>query len=211
MLGKFTTHIPPQILESNPYALRMATMLDEMVAIREQEIARYEERFHPSLIYDIKTLRKYIDDFKGEYLLTTSRASLECLYFHKYDIFSQKGTAKGLERLLKCLAGAEDVTVTYLLPPPLISFSTLDDSVLPNGQDIFDELDGATAFNPPKWVATLLGDSWLPYYGAMTVDIHTIGITLSPTFLAWVLDLLPNYLAGIDPDSTTITLTNTVT
>ena len=201
MLDILYNHVPPDIMDRNIYVKRLFNLLDQLVAFRKGQMEIFEDSFEPLLDEKLRELRLFVDEFGGEYLNTTPKKCLECLYFNKYKIFSSKGTVVGLTQLLTCLTLSPNVVVTYSLPLPLINLTTLDSGVLPEGLDIKNELSGL--YTPPGYVPTLLDGSWSDYYTSIIIDITTPYDT-SAGFKDFLLRIVPFYLLACDTQSTTI-------
>lgn len=206
-LKYFRGQVPPEIHDFNVYARKLCAVLDGILDKRYEVIEEYKKFFDPRLVYKIEHLRRYVDDFGGEYLLNTPRAALECLYMHKYDIFSAKGTQDGFVQWLECLTRGTVTSYTFTSALPLLHFYDLDGGVLPNGQDLADELDGVT-YTPPNYIATLLGGSWSDYYKTIDVTIDSPYVN-NAAFIAFLQTVIPLYTPAIDPENTTINVTLT--
>jgi hypothetical protein len=196
-------HVPPNLVEPNYYTRRLLAVLDAIATKRYEVIEHYADSFDPQLNTKIEDLRRFIDDFGGEYLLSTTKAALECLYFNKYEIFDSKGTDYGLIKLLTCLSGGI-VTINISYPYPLIHFFTLDGGILPNGQDLQDELNPQTPLTVPKWIPTLLDDSWSAYYYTLVNITIASSTDTSQVFTDFIKRIVPLYGWYIDPNSSTI-------
>jgi len=201
-LKKISGHIPPSIMENNPNLRSLCNVLDAVVDARNAEIENYEESYHPLTNAKIEDLRRFILEFGGDFLISTPKVSLECLYFNKYSIFSRKGTEWGLIKLLECLSQGT-VTIEYNIPYPLIHFFTLDGGILPNGQNLEDELDPQSPLTDPLLIPTLLDGSWEDYYSEITITIEDSQDT-SSVFTDFVKKVVPLYSWFVDSNSSTI-------
>lgn len=207
-------HIPESLYASNPYMQKLVAVFNAMVDYRKEQLDRYSDSFDPQIEYRLETLRKHIDEFNGEYVdivpsgmgvpgEITQRWALERFYLNKRYIFSCKGTAEGFRRLIWCLCNGIVTVLTHTVPNPLLHFSNLQGSVLPNGQDLADELGGV--MNPPKIIPTLFDTSWLPLYNNVYVKIkHSTDTSIY--FNTFVKNLVPLYLTAIDENSSNITI-----
>jgi hypothetical protein len=205
LFGTFTGHIPPEIQESNLNVRKLADVLDGMQQLKEAQVEKYADSFNPRTAHNIETLRYYVDEWGGEYLPDTPHRALECLYLHKDFIFSMLGTQAGLRQWLECITGGGIISdLVYTPPYPYIHFHTLGDGVLPNGQDIANEMAPPEGRNP-YLIPTLLADSWAQGYSKLTVTI-TGAYDTSDNFKNWLIDILPRYLPNGDKYTTIITL-----
>lgn len=198
-LGKFKFHIPKEITDRNAYAAKLADLLDGMGDIKKEQINRFEDSFDPRLS-EISELKKRVDSFGGEYPNSATRKTLECLYFHKWDIYAQKGSRKGFEQWLTCVCGGTLNQVVYTPGYHLIHFQTIQAGMLPEGQQIAAEENGTGQKNP-----RLLEGSWNLNYGQVLVEV-TGATDTSQLFKDWLIKQIPNYLPMTDPNTVTITL-----
>jgi hypothetical protein len=198
-------HIPPDLVAANPDLQKLVQVIDGITQARLNELLNYTNSYDPQLVTQIQDLRSFIDEFHGEYLLTTTKAQLECRYFNKYSIFSRKGTDAGLIMLIKCLSSASMVTLSYTLGLPLITFFTIDSGILPSPQDIANEVNFQAPLTSPVWVATLLGGSWSDYYDTITINITGSSDT-SAAFTQLLETLIPLYAWFFDAGACTITI-----
>jgi hypothetical protein len=156
-------------------------------------------------------MRRYVDEWNAEYLETSSRLCIDCLYRNYHYIYSRKGTISGIKRLLKCLFYVDfeptvEVISYHTGKPLILSDDFLFVDWLPEGQDIENEI-GATA-GEELWCPTLLDETWLDTYTTFEV---TIGLNYVPTeeFLAFIRAVLALYLPMVNPDILTINI-NTI-
>jgi hypothetical protein len=203
-LGLYSGHVPPELAEQNDLVGKLLQVLDGLQERKEQEVRRYADSFDPRTAHDLQTLRHYVDEWGGEYRTDTSHASLECLYLHKDFIFNMRGTHAGLRQWLQCISQAEEVAVDYTPPYPFLHFHTLPDGVLPDGQDIANELSPPEG-KRPYLVPTLLGDTWAHGYSTVVVTL-TNAYNKSDDFARWLEKTLPRYLPGGDENTINITV-----
>lgn len=194
MLGRFDGHTPPAILDANPAARALVHVLDGLQGYKSLQMQEYVAHYDPRKTDNIATLRKYVDEYEGEYRPDTPASSLECLWLHKGLIFGRKGTMKGLLQWLTCICGARRVLVAYEGPWPFLHFQTMEGGVLPNGEDLYNEKNAG--FKIP----TLLDNSWLIGYSRVTITIFG-SYNTSAEFMQWLIDLLPRYLPMVDGQS----------
>lgn len=200
VLGKIHNHVPQVLRESNPNVDKLLDIFQELTEFVGSEISKYSRSFDPFTADTIEWVRKFVDDFGGQYLLNTHRESLECLYKNKNYIYSKKGTEAALNRVLNCYLAPYNCSVfsiEYTRGYPLIHFFTLDGGILPEGQDIADELNGV--YDPPKYVPTILDNSWLTYYKSCVVEISCTQFlgTEFIEFLKYIVYLFSPMLEGL--------------
>jgi len=176
-------HIPPGILES-PYAkelIKFLSVLESIADVEIEQIQEYVKSFN-IITASLEKTRVFVDDFDGEYLLSTSKKVLETLFNNKKKFYSTRGTETTLIDILECYLQQYSGTVdslTYNIGYPLIHFSSLDSGILPEGQDLADELGGA--MTPTKLIPTLLDGSWSNYYKTIVIELS--GASFSDSFL----------------------------
>jgi hypothetical protein len=201
-LNDFKTHVPEDLLTDNPNLNAFLDVLNGMLTIRESELAVYAKSFYFPAVTRIQTVRRYIDEYGGEYTDGMSIQCLEKLYNSYNDIYSRKGTKKGVEILLDRLFCVADGTITvnfFEKGKPLILF---DDyrykDQLPNGEDLAGELEAAAG--EETYVRTLLDDTWLHSRDSFEVTVPNVG-TYSDTFLDFVRGVLYLYLPMVNPNN----------
>lgn len=202
-LNRFEAHIPDTIYLGNPTVQQFVAVANGMLEERAKNIERYTRSFDPQLEYETRILKLYIDEFKGEYLPDVTRGVLECLYLHKREIFSKKGTIEGLKRLFACLCSSTDISVEYTASKPLLHSFDISGGVLPEGQDLANELDGTKV--PPIYVPTLLDGSWSDYYTTIVIEVSGSNRT-DIEFKNFLLSIVPLYVTMVDKNSSSITL-----
>ena len=202
ILGKFSNHIPSDLLEKNANAVKLAKVLDGMIDRKQVEIYKYEDRYDPSRTHTLETLRNFVDEFNGEYRPDSPRKVLECLYYNKWNIYGKKGTEYSLTTWLECVTLGTVTNVTFNPPCPIIHFASLDSGILPNGQDLQWELDNG---QPDFKIPTLLDDTWGIYYTSAEITIDSPYIS-TDEFKDWVLTHIYKYLPVSDPNTTIVTI-----
>ena len=192
-------YLPEKLLENT----NTDKFLDVVQALMDSEIAeieKYERSFNPQLTDTVEGVRKYVKEFNGEYLLETTRKVLECLYNNKNNFYSHKGTEANLTAILNCYLQQYSITVTridYFRGYPFLNFWNLDAGVLPNGQDLADELDGL--YSPDKYVVTLLGNDWIIHYKSIIVQLSlSLPNELVTTFIKNIIFLFSPMLESIN-------------
>lgn len=210
-MNSFHNQVPEAILAGNKPLEKFLGVFEGMLKIRKDELDTYVRNFYYPAVADIRIMRRYVDEWNAEYLETSSRLCIDCLYRNYHYIYSRKGTISGIKRLLKCLFYVDfipEITViSYQTGKPLIlSDDFLFVDWLPEGQDISNEIDAD--LGDELWCPTLLDNTWLDTYTVFTV---TIGLNYVPTaeFLDFIRAVLALYLPMVNPDILTINI-NTV-
>lgn len=194
-MEKFEDHIPEDILLNNNPLKKLLKVLEGMMKIREDEMVNYTRRFLYPLVTDMKLRRRYIDEWRAEYLYTSSDVCLECLYVNYATIYREKGTENSLKTLLMCLLWIgikPEVTITeFKFGKPLILSDDFRNNRdwLPEGQDIFNELEA----NPTIWCPTLLDDTWEHTYAVITIDISA-GYTPTADYIDFLKSVIKLYI-----------------
>jgi hypothetical protein len=175
MLDKLATHIPKAVKDSNANINKLLSILEGMLAEKNKDVIKYERVFDPTTASSIEWVRKYVDSFKGEYLLETERSILEKIYELKNDTYSKKGVKKAIAAVLDVYLAQYNNHITDYSGNssfiPILTFTSLQLGVLPNGQDIADEFDAA--FFPKKEVPKLLGNKWSDYYHQAEFEVDS--------------------------------------
>ena len=137
-LGTFRSHVPEGILADNHNLEKFLGVFEGMLKIRKDELDNYVRRFYYPAVSDIRIMRRYVDEWDAEYLETSTRLCVDCLYRNYSYIYSRKGTVSGIKKLLQCLFYVDvlpEITIdSYTTGKPLI---LSDDRIfvdwLPNG------------------------------------------------------------------------------
>ena len=207
-LTTFSGHIPDDILKENKNLEKLLGVLDGMLKLRKDELFNYTNVFLYPLVSDIRTMRRYVDEWKAEYTEESSVMCLDCLYRNYSNIYSKKGTYEGLTQFLKCLFWVDaEPTITidgYTKGKPLILF---DDNkpydVLPNGDDIANEV----LANPGEelWCPMLLDDTWAYQKDSLNITI-SLGYTPTEEFILFIKSVIILYIPMVSKDFVTINL-----
>lgn len=208
-LGTFNSHVPDGITADNHNLNKFLGVFDEMLKIRKDELDNYVRRFYYPAVSDIRLMRRYVDEWDAEYLETSTRLCVDCLYRNYSYIYSRKGTISGIKKLLQCLFYVDVLPVitidSYTTGKPLIlSDDRLFVDWLPNGADIQAEV-GATA-GEEVWCPTLLGDTWLNSYTVIGITV-TVNYTPTEEFIKFIKSVLYLYLPMVNPDILEINIT----
>jgi hypothetical protein len=200
-------HVPEGIYTSNIYVSKFINILDELLLEKQSAILKYCNSENPSLIGDINVLKKFVDDFAGDYFGLNTIYVLEQLYFYKHYIFSRKGTEEGLIKFLEIVTEGDVLAVDYSnIAKNLLHFNTLDGGILPEGEDLAFELFAEfNGYDPPRYVATLLDDSWESYYGVLSITIVDPFLD-TPEFKKFLKFCVCKYLGLGDIGSLTVTI-----
>ena len=190
-------HIPDAILEENKPLQKFVAVLQGMEDIEDGEIRNYVNNFLYPLVYDIRVLRRYVDEWKAEYTEESTRICLDCLYRNYYDIYSKKGTAKALQKLLQCLFAVDvipEVTINnYTIGKPLIlSDNNKIYDFLPEGQEVANEYEALAG--EEIWCPTLLDDNWDDNMATLEVTIENLNYTPTPEFMVFINSVIVLYL-----------------
>lgn len=207
-LNSFRDHTPPDILHENQEVKKFLDIFDGMLNTRREELDNFVRRFYYPAVSDIRLMRRFVDEWDAEYLDTSSKLCIDCLYRNYHYIYSSKGTARGIKRLLECLF-YDDVRPIVTLDsfeggkPLILSDDSIFVDHLPNGEDLADEVDADPG--EELWVPTLLGGTWLHHYTKVTI---TVGVNYVPTpeFLEFIKSVLTLYLPMVNPDILSITI-----
>ena len=127
MLEKYINHIPEALYSKNTNVVKFINIIQALQDIVDAGVFSYGRGFSPLTADTIEWVRKFVDDFGGDYLLQTQRKTLECLYLNKNYIYSRKGTKEALERILTCFIspfGCYVDSITYTNSYPLIHRSS---------------------------------------------------------------------------------------
>ena len=208
-LGTFNSHVPDGITADNHNLNKFLGVFDAMLKIRKDELDNYVRRFYYPAVSDIRLMRRYVDEWDAEYLETSTRLCVDCLYRNYSYIYSRKGTISGIKKLLQCLFYVDVLPVvtidSYTTGKPLIlSDDRLFVDWLPNGADIQAEV-GATA-GEEVWCPTLLGDTWLNSYTVIGITV-TVNYTPTKEFIKFIKSVLYLYLPMVNPDILEINIT----
>ena len=190
-------HIPDNILSENPNLQKFGGVLQGMLDIEQSEIKNYVRNFLYPLVYDIRVMRRYVDEWKAEYTEQSSRICLDCLYRNYFDIYSRKGTSIGLQNLLRCLFAVDsypEVAIElYQMGKPLILFDDIRPyDWLPEGQDIASEIQAPVG--QEVWCPTLLDTTWQDSMATLTINVTGLGYTPTPEFLVFIDAVIVLYL-----------------
>lgn len=193
-------HIPDSLISENPNLQKFVEVLQGMLNIEQKEVKNYVHNFLYPLVYDIRIMRRYVDEWKAEYTEQSSRICLDCLYRNYFEIYSRKGTSIGLQKLLQCLFSVDsypEVEIElYQMGKPLILFDDIRPyDWLPEGQDIANETE-ATAGNE-MWCPTLLDTTWQDSMATLTINVSGLGYTPTPEFLVFIDAVIVLYLPMI--------------
>lgn len=202
-------HIPDNTLKDNVNVQKYLEVLQGMLEVEETEIDRYMRRYLFPLVAEIGTMRRFVDEWNAEYLATSTKYCIDCLYRNYFKIYSGKGTEQGLNQLLICLFTEIDtptVRVTkYTQGKPLILFD--DDRVydwLPEGLDIAMEIEAQAG--EEVWCPTLLDDTWEHTQSTIVISIADLGYTPSPSLLSFIQNVIILYLPMISKQQINIEL-----
>lgn len=207
-LNNIERHIPDEIKSHKPVE-KMLKVLQGMVDYKQEALDEYAESFLYPMVYQIEQLRRWVDNFGGEYLESTPRPALDCLIRHSAFIFASKGTLIGLQTLLLCLVedgiciGASVAINSFELWKPLILFD--DDrpyDVLPEGVD----LEGELITLPPLYAPTLLDDTWEDTKSHLTMTINTCA-ELQKSYRIFLHSILHLYVPMIARDNLVFNIT----
>ena len=194
-LNNFKAHVPPAILDDNENLDAFLDVLNGMLKVREEELEVYAKSFYYPAVSRIQTVRRYIDEYGGEYTDAMSINCLDKLYRSYNDIYSKKGTKSGAELLLDRLFCVPDGTTTinfFSKGKPLILF---DDyrykDQLPNGEDLAAEL--LAPIGEETYVRTLLDDTWAHSTDVTEISVPNLG-SYSVEFLDFIKRTLVLYL-----------------
>lgn len=208
ILSKFEGHIPDSIRQDNKPLEKFLLILEGMLKLRKDEIFKYIRTFMYPLVSDMRSMRRYVDEWGAEYTENSSKECLDCLYQNYFEIYSRKGTELGLIKLLECLfwvEGNHNITInSYVRGKPLILFDEARPyDWLPSGQDIANEV--LAPVGEEVWCPTLLDDTWL--YQKATLDV-LIDIDYTPTteYLDFIKSVILLYLPMISKDFIIINL-----
>ena len=190
-------HIPDNILSENPNLQKFVGVLQGMLDIEQSEIKNYVRNFLYPLVYDIRVMRRYVDEWKAEYTEQSSRICLDCLYRNYFDIYSRKGTSIGLQNLLRCLFAVDsypEVAIElYQMGKPLILFDDIRPyDWLPEGQDITNEIQAPVG--QEVWCRTLLDTTLQDSMATLTINVTGLGYTPTPEFLVFIDAVIVLYL-----------------
>ena len=94
-LGLPSQHVPPDSYSANENLIKFMLIIDDMQKLRRAEIENYKRALFYPLATDIKTIRRFVDEFGADYTTDSSLLCLDCLYKNFSYIFLQKGTEKG--------------------------------------------------------------------------------------------------------------------
>ena len=210
-LDNFHAQTPPDILKNNNEVQKFLDVFNGMLEIRKESLDNYVRRFFYPVVSDIRLMRRYVDEWNAEYLETSSRLCIDCLYRNYSYIYSRKGTISGVKKLLQCLFYVDVLPIItideYTGGKPLIlSDDYLFVDWLPEGQDIADEVNALSG--QEIWCPTLLADTWLHSYTTVTITVQ-VNYTPSPQFLDFIKSVLVLYLPMVNPDILTINI-NTI-
>jgi len=202
-------HIPDNILLENVPLKKFVGVLEGMLEIEQSEIKNYVRNYLYPLVYDIRVMRRYVDEWKAEYTEQSSRICLDCLYRNYFEIYSRKGTAIGLQKLLQCLfsvdAYPEVIVESYQMGKPLILFDEQRPfDWLPEGQDVASEIQ-ATVGNE-VWCPTLLDTTWQDSMALLKVDVTGLGYTPTTEFLVFINSIIVLYLPMVSRNFVNIQL-----
>lgn len=207
-LNTYHGHTPPDILKNNPDVSSFLDVFNGMLNIRRNELDNYVRRFFYPAVSDIRLMRRYVDEWDAEYLDTSTKLCIDCLYRNYNTIYSSKGTALGIKTLLKCLFYVDEIPVVTIDEfqggkPLILSDYFLFVDWLPEGQDIANEIlpDEENKLYCP----TLLDDTWLHSY---TNVVITVGVNYVPTaeFIEFIKSVLVLYLPMVNPEILNITI-----
>lgn len=192
---KLSDHIPDDILLNNKPLEKILVVLEGLLRIEEQELEKYSRRFLYPLITDMKLRRRYVDEWRAEYLDSSNEVCLECLYINYSTIYREKGTFNGLKTLLTCLLWINvkpEITLDeYTRGKPLILFDDMRNNRdwLPEGEDLANALLG----NPVQWCPTLLDDTWEHTYATITITV-TAGYVPNADYIAFMKSVIKLYI-----------------
>jgi len=205
-LNSFLAHVPEGIQKDNHTVLNFLEVFDGLLKIRAEELDNYTRSFYFPAVSDIRIMRRYVDEWDAEYLETSSRLCIDCLYRNYHYIYSRKGTVSGVKRLLTCLFYDTQVPVVSGISfsggkPLILSDDTLFVDWLPEGADIQAELGAVVGSK--VWCPTLLDNTWLDSYTTFSVTI-ALNYIPTPKFIEFVKSVLVLYLPMVNTDILTI-------
>lgn len=201
-IDSFKNHIPHDIRKENIGLDKFLGVLDGMLKVRKDELFTYTRTFLYPLVSDIRTMRRFVDEWGAEYTESSTKLCLDCLYRKYFEIYSSKGTVIGLEKLLSCLFWVDvepTVTVTdYIMGKPLILFN--DNKAydwLPNAEDLAGEL--LASAGDEAYVPTLLDDTWLQQRATINIGVD-INYIPSLDFVEFIKSVVVLYLPMVSRD-----------
>lgn len=208
-MNTLTNHIPDEILKENVPLKKFLGVLEEMLKVEKSEIRNYVANYMYPLVYDIRIMRRYVDEWRAEYTEQSSRICLDCLYRNYFEIYSRKGTYIGLQKLLRCLFAVDtypEITIEeYNMGKPLILFDDVRPyDWLPEGQDLANELNAPAG--EEIWCPTLLDDTWSHTIATLTITVSGLGYTPTAEFLQFINSVIVLYLPMVSSELVSIDL-----
>lgn len=194
-MNKFIDHLPDKLKE-NPSTVSFLGLMQAIQELKDTEIAKFVDSYNPYLA-DNDTLMRLAKDSGQEYISTFTKKQLEGLYIRRGEIYDKKGTKDGLKALLEVLTERDIISIEYTSSYPLLHFTTLKGSILPNGEDLKAEDDGTFV------IPTLLGGSWTNYNNSLTITFS--GEAFDYQFDTWLKSIIPLYTPDGDDNSLSIT------